>query len=154
VHIEDLGRIVPILERWAPLLRSLSQSRGRDDAQWAQFFNAIGPPKKPQTPEPVRLADRYVWPEPRLCSRQRRTCEFYRVGGSGRYCSDGCSEASWRASRAVRNTAMAKSRSEALAAARTATVAAAHRKREGEKFSRGEPQRIGGLADARTARAA
>jgi hypothetical protein len=93
---------VPILELWAPLLRSLSQWRGRDDAQWAQFFNAVGPPRKPQTPEPVRLPDRYVWSEPTLCCCQSCGCEFYRVGGSGRYCSDLCAEASWRASRAVR----------------------------------------------------
>jgi hypothetical protein len=99
VRKEDLGRIVPILELWAPLLCSLSQGRGRDDAQWAQFFNAIGPPK---TPEPMRLPDRYVWPEPRLCSCQRCGCEFYRLGGSGRFCSDVCAETFWRTSRAVR----------------------------------------------------
>jgi hypothetical protein len=111
VRKEDFGRIVPILELWAPLLRSLTQWRRGDDAQWAQFFNAIGIPKKPQTPEPVRLPDRYVWPEPRLCSCQRCGDEFYRLGGSGRYCSDVCAEAG----QAVRNAAIAEARAAARA---------------------------------------
>jgi hypothetical protein len=106
VRKKDSGRIVPILELWAPLLCSLTRWRRRDDA-WAQFFNAIGSPRKPQMPP-------YVWPEPRLCSCQHCGREFYRLSGSGRYCSDVCT----KASRAVRNEAMAKSRSEARAAAR------------------------------------
>ncbi len=115
VRKEDFGRIVPILELWAPLLRELTQWRRGDDAQWALFFNAIGPPRKPQTPEPVRLPDRYVWPEPRLCSCRRCGREFYRLGGSGRFCSDVCAETFWRANLAVRNTAIAEARAAARA---------------------------------------
>jgi hypothetical protein len=106
VRKEEFGRIVPLLELWAPLLCSLTRWRRRDDA-WAQFFNAIGSPRKSQMP-------RYVWPEPRLCSCPRCGREFYRVRGKARYCSDVCT----KASRAVRNEAMAKSRSETRAAAR------------------------------------
>jgi hypothetical protein len=98
VRKEDFGRIVPTLKLWVPRLRSLT----RDDAQWARFFNAIGPPRKPRTPEPVRSPDRYVWPEPRLRSCQRCGREFYRVSVGGRYCSDFCAEAFWGAARAVR----------------------------------------------------
>jgi hypothetical protein len=157
VRKEEFGRIVPLLELWAPLLCSLTRWRRRDNA-WAQFFTAIGPPRNLQRPEPVHLPNRYMWPEPRLCSCQRCGGEFYCVGGRGRYCSDVCAEASWRASRAARNTAMAKSRSEARAATRAdrhcarcnepilsqrstrkfcsvSCRVAAHRERKAEKFS-------------------
>jgi predicted nucleic acid-binding Zn ribbon protein len=105
VRKNDFGRIAPIRELWGPLLRSLNQWRERDDGQ-AQAFQASGLPTRPRKRTPIRLPVGYVRPEPRLCTCQQCSREFYCVYGSGRYCSDRCAETSWR------ETPLVKARSE------------------------------------------
>jgi len=109
VRKDDFGHIAPIRELWGPLLRALNERRKSDDKQ-AQAFQALGLPARPLKPVPIRLPIRFVRPEPTLCACQQCDREFYRVYGSGLYCSDRCAEISWR------ETAVVKARSEPRAA--------------------------------------
>jgi hypothetical protein len=70
----------------------------------------------------MTMPDRYVWPEPQLRTCQHCRREFYRMSDSGRYCSDDFAGASWSESRAIRNAAMVRARSEERAANRRQAV--------------------------------
>lgn len=111
VRKDEFGHIAPIRELWAPLLRALNEWRRHDDAR-TQAVTAHGSPARPCKPAPVRLPIRFMRPEPRLCTCRQCRGEFYRVYGSGLYCSDRCAEISWR------ETAMVKARTEPRTAPR------------------------------------
>jgi hypothetical protein len=121
--------IVPIPKLWAPLLGALNRAGKRRHEEREQaianmsiedraLYANLRISTKPTSWEPIRLPDRYIYAQPRLCTCQHCNREFYRVSLNGRYCSDDCAKASWRDGRAGSVAAMVKARSEARAAAR------------------------------------